>query len=74
MVLDARPMNRGYWSLRGLRIVPIRGADGLKTRTLPLFILHQHCVRFHTPVALRVSRHDHCELLAQSFSVGNRSG
>ena len=74
VVLDARPMNLRHRSLMGFQSVLMRGADGLKTRVLPLSVLLQHCVCFPTPVASRVSRHDHCELLAQSFYVGNRSG
>ena len=74
VVLDARPLNLRYWSLRGLLSVPMRGADGLKTRALPLCVLLQYCVCFPTPVVSRVCRQDHCELLAQSFFVGDRPG
>ena len=74
VLLDARHMNLRHRSLMSLQSILMRGADRLKTSALPLFILLQHCVCFPTPVVSRVSRHDHCELLAQSFYVGNRSG
>ena len=74
VVLDARPMNLRHRSLMGFQSVLMRGSDGLKTRALPLFVLLQHCVCFPTTVVSVVCRHDQCELLAQSFYVGNRSG